>query len=369
MIIFIKTKNLIFITIAVIIVISVSLGSLNHISSYVMSDTPLDFIENDIYEIFMERNSAILDGNKAILMSFYDTDTKLGLWAYQHQYKKMMYLHQWADKQGIEFTKINSTIKMKQTKQHGESTNAIFNAFTQYYYEYIDEIGKENSFSIGTYHSITITEFEYGYKIAKEWYTDPFADSLHLDNIKSEDNKSYILSQGLRDFSDLHEGRKNALEYSDIYCGALPNLNNEFDYNKKYKNYNSLGGDCANFASQVLFEGGKFKKNSTWNYDTDGSRSWVNANALKDYLIYSGRGSLIVTGDYNKVLNLSYKLLPGDIIGYEKKGKVVHVSVIAGADSKGYTLVNCHNTDRYRVPWDLGWSNKSIKFWLIHVNY
>ena len=37
---------------------------------------------------------------------------------------------------------------------------------------------------------------------------------------------------------------------------------NEFKYNKKYRDYNPQGGDCANFASQILFEGGKFKKNS-----------------------------------------------------------------------------------------------------------
>ena len=140
-------------------------------------------------------------------------------------------------------------------------------------------------------------------------------------------------------------------------------------YNKKYKNYNGLGGDCANFASQVLYEGGKFKKTGSWNYEKDGSRAWVNAQGFKDYLIYSGRGSLIVHGTYDKVLKLSYKLLPGDIVGYEKKGKVIHVSVVTGADSRGYSLVNCHNTDRFKVPWDLGWSDKGIKFWLIRVNY
>ncbi|NLV63999.1 MAG: amidase domain-containing protein, partial [Clostridiaceae bacterium] len=79
--------------------------------------------------------------------------------------------------------------------------------------------------------------------------------------------------------------------------------------------------------------------------------------------------SLIVHGTYDKVLKLSYKLLPGDIVGYEKKGKVVHISVVTGADSRGYSLVNCHNTDRFKVPWDLGWSDKGIKFWLIRVNY
>jgi len=92
-------------------------------------------------------------------------------------------------------------------------------------------------------------------------------------------------------------------------------------------------------------------------------------NSFKSYSLDIVRASLVAQGTYNKVLKASYKLLSGDIVAYEKKGKVVHVSVVIGADSKGYTLVNCHNTDRNRVPWDLGWSDKGIKFWLIHVHY
>ena len=53
----------------------------------------------------------------------------------------------------------------------------------------------------------------------------------------------------------------------------------------------------------------------------------------------------------------------------QKKGDITHISVVTGADSKGYSLVTCHNTDRNNVPWDLGWSDKKIIFWLVHVNY
>ena len=86
-------------------------------------------------------------------------------------------------------------------------------------------------------------------------------------------------------------------------------------------------------------------------------------------MIYSGRATTIASGKYKDVLNASYKLLPGDYIAYERKGKVCHISVVTGADSKGYTLVNSHNTDRYRVPWDLGWSNSNIRFRLVRVHY
>ena len=61
-------------------------------------------------------------------------------------------------------------------------------------------------------------------------------------------------------------------------------------------------------------------------------------------------------------------MLPGDFVAYESKGDINHISMVTGVDSKGYPLVTCHNTDRYMVPWDLGWSNPKIKFWLVRTH-
>jgi len=57
------------------------------------------------------------------------------------------------------------------------------------------------------------------------------------------------------------------VEYADRYCGAAADEQYGYSYNKKYKNYNPLGGDCANFASQILYEGGKFKQTGAWRYE------------------------------------------------------------------------------------------------------
>ena len=206
--------------------------------------------------------------------------------------------------------------------------------------------------------------------ITKEWYDDPFADSLNLEDLKQESIKEFIMSQEAKEIADLNERRQNAIEYAHKYAGAASEEKYGFKYNKEYKNYNYEGGDCTNFISQVLYEGGGFKKNSTWNYNSSGAtRPWVNAQGFKDYILYSGRGSLIGNGDYEKVYKLSYKLLPGDIVSYDKKGKIAHTAVVTDIDSKGYPLVTCHNTDRNNVPWDLGWNDKNIKFWFIRVHY
>ncbi|MBB6216889.1 hypothetical protein HNQ80_002994 [Anaerosolibacter carboniphilus] len=319
--------------------------------------------------IFDTRNRAIMEQDTSLLDTMYDKGRRNGLWAYEHELKKMKYLHRWSEKQGIRFTKINANTMVKWVKKKDEGYTINLVTSTEYQYSYENDVEKNNLFRIGTYHSMDIRKLDETWVITREWYTDPFADSLQLDMEKSAEFKEYIQAQPSRDFADMGERRNNAVAYADAYCGAAGDEESGYSYNKKYKNYNPLGGDCANFASQILHEGGKFRKNGTWNYDGDGSKAWVNAQAFKNYMLYSGRASKIAYGSYEKVYKQAYQLLPGDFVAYEKNGKVTHISVVTGVDAKGYALVNCHNTDRYRVPWDLGWSNKGIKFWLVRVHF
>ena len=69
----------------------------------------------------------------------------------------------------------------------------------------------------------------------------------------------------------------------------------------------------------------------------------------------------------NKYANGAYTQLKiGDVICYEHK-KNSHISIVTGFDPKELPLVNSHSTDRYRVPWDMGWSDDSIKYWLVQI--
>lgn len=361
-----KRAKLIFVFLILILAINISFYK----DSPILTSVNID--ENNIQiieELLTTRNNALLNGNTEVIQSLYDRNTKLGAWAYEHQMKKMQYLNNWAEKQGIIFSDINSIFKIRSVKENGDTTSYNFICSTEYKYVYENEPEIENTFRIGTYHSLKIRKIDNTWLIVKEWYTDPFADSLEIENLKRDEFKEYILSSKPRDFSNLNQRRVNAVEYADRYCGAAADEEFGFSYNKKYRDYNPLGGDCANFASQILFEGGKFKKTGAWNYTNSGTKSWINAQAFKDYMLNSGRASVIAKGTYNQVFKASFKLLPGDFVAYEKKGKVTHISVVTGADSKGYSLVNCHNTDRYRVPWDLGWSNNNIKFWLVRIHY
>lgn len=338
---------------------------------YILADTNTqDEVKTVVENIFTIKNKAVLNKDLESIKQLYATDTRYGQWAYEYEQKKVKYINNWAEKQGVKFVDIIPKIVIKKSKLGDKKCSFSILCNTEYKYIYPDQPDQINSSRIGTYHSFQLTKRDDTWIITKEWYTDPFADSLSLESIKVDKIKEYIKIQPARDLSSISERRKNAKEYAEKYCGAATIEEYGFKYNKNYKDFNPEGGDCANFASQIFHEGGKFKETCAWNYD-NGSASgpWVNAGKFTYYMINSGRASVIATGSYDKVYQASYKLLPGDFVAYEKKGDITHVSVVTGADSKGYSLVTCHNTDRNNVPWDLGWSDKKIKFWLIRVNY
>ncbi|WP_083461289.1 amidase domain-containing protein [Cellulosilyticum ruminicola] len=321
-------------------------------------------------ELFQNRNACILASDLENLKSHYNLNIKVSLWAYESEAQKIKYFKNWCAKQGIKFNKIDSHIKLRKVKEKEPGLYGIlcFNS-TEFTYSYVDTPEVTNTFRLGTSHYMNLKADNDRYIITKEWYTDPFADSLNLENIKSDQIRKYILAQKKPDYT-IDSRTQCAVDYAHKYCGVSDNDEFLFKYNKAYKNFNPDGGDCANFASQILFEGGKFKKNGTWNYcDRNGTKAWVNAQAFKNYMVGSGRAGYITKGTYQEIYKAAYNLRPGDFVAYEKKGKIVHISTVTGLDSKGYPLVTCHNTDRLLVPYDLGWSNKNIRFHLINVYY
>lgn len=364
-----NTKILFIIANTIIITLLFSLFNIREERAFASETITKDEAKSIVENIFETRNKAILSKDLDSIQSLYATDTRNGKWAYEYEQRKVQYINNWAEKQGIKFVDIIPKVLIKRSKIGDKKCSFSILCNTEYRYIYPSQPELINSSRIGTYHIFQLTQKNDTWMITKEWYTDPFADSLSLESIKVDAIKEYIASQPPRDISNISERRKGAKEYAEKYCGAATIEEYGFKYNKKYRDFNPQGGDCANFASQILNEGAKFKETSAWNYDKgDASGPWVNAGKFTYYMLNSGRASVIAKGNYEKVYKESYKLLPGDFIAYEKKGDITHVSVVTGVDSKGYSLVTCHNSDRNNVPWDLGWSDKKIKFWLIRVN-
>lgn len=327
-------------------------------------------LESEIQEIFNKKDKAVLEGDGEGLKGIYNREGQKGLWAYENEIHRMKYLNQWINKQSARWSKIQSKVFLRRTKKNGDGYSVNLAITTEYEYIYSDSTKESNSFRICTYPSLDLVPRGDSWMVTMEWYSDPFINAFNMDTIDIEEIRQIILSGGKRDILNLSDRRLGVVKYVDEYSGVAKPPDYNFQYNSKYKNYNFLGGNCTNFASQTLYEGGGFSKTPTWNYSNgEGSRAWVNATDFNHYMLYSGRASLISKGTYEEVLKNSYKLLPGDYIAYEKKGKVAHIGIVSGIDSKGYSLVNTHNPDFHRVPWDLGWKGNGIKFWLVHVHY
>ena len=336
-----------------------------------LTEEPLSAeFQSIVSDIIKNRNFCIAHGDAENLKASYNLNVKVSLWAYESEVQKIKYLNNWCEKQAIQFDNIESTVKVRKVKEKENGVYGLlfFNS-TEFTYSYVDTPDVPNTFRLGTSHYMNLKKDGDRYIITKEWYTDPFADSLNLERLKTDEMRNFILNHHAPTYT-LNKRTQKAIDYAHQYCGLSTDSNYLFKYNKSYKNFNPDGGDCANFASQILHEGGGFKKNCTWNYNhREGTKAWVNAQGFKNYMVGSGRAGYIGRGTYSEIYKAAYQLRPGDFVAYEKRGKIVHISTVTGLDSKGYPLVTCHNTDRLLVPYDLGWSNKGIRFHLIDVYY
>lgn len=137
--------------------------------------------------------------------------------------------------------------------------------------------------------------------------------------------------------------------------------------NPDYYDFSDLGGDCTNFASQVLFAGYKemnYKPVSGWFYENLNSRtpSWTGVNELYNFLINNqGTGPKAVKTD---ILNVA----PGDLIqlDFDEDDRFDHTPVIVdtGDNTPQTLLVAAHTNDSDYRPLST-YNYKNIRF--LHI--
>lgn len=148
--------------------------------------------------------------------------------------------------------------------------------------------------------------------------------------------------------------RSRALDYALTYFA---------DYNPEYPDWNSSGGDCANFASQCLHYGGIPMVGSKGNTNNESmwysygntqnlknvSATWILANSFKNYWMQKSRYYYRYE-NYESAYNVAKV---GDIIQLITSNKVArHTYIVVGKDSNTKDLIlACHsaNTDRARL--------------------
>lgn len=395
-------KKKIAILLAVFLIIFSALFSLLKSDAIPTSTITKEQISQDLKEIFKIRDNATINGDIESIKSLFDMTTKVGTWAYEHEKVRTDYLNNWAQVRNVKFTEMSSDLKVERVSEKNGSVWIDFLHSAKFTYTYPQKPNQLQSFGIGSRRAVELVKKDDRWIIKREWYLDPFENRLEipqeLQNHLQQDSKPAnppVIANSLNFLrfevvpaSTTTEkklyNREKAVEYADKYSGATFGSGNNWRYNKKYRDFTYLGGDCTNFISQVLgdsTEGGGLRTDGGWFYSFGykgvggGTQSWVMAAALKSHLLYSGKAQLIKKGTLTEVSIPSSqfpegafkKLQLGDLICYEDKGVIDHFSVVTSFDPEGLPLVNSHTTDRYHVPWDLGWTSKNVRFLLLHI--
>ncbi|MFT9847672.1 amidase domain-containing protein [Aneurinibacillus sp. REN35] len=341
-------------------------------------------ISSFLTRLFQARTQLLIHNTPTVLDKFYRVEEKTSRYALQHERRRAQYIHTWAEKRGLLFTDASQSIRIARIQAQKDAATISLVHTLKLTYVYPDKESKPQSFGVGTRHSIKLKKINGTWYVAKEWYSDPIEENpntipshfvqpvLHHTDLVSK--KQQKTSSSKKKFN-----REKAVNYANKYAGAAWGAGNNHGYNPKYRDYHYEGGDCTNFASQVLGdpeEGGGLPMRGGWyyRYKRGGSTTWVQTDAFKHFLIRSGYGRVVAKGTYADIVKPSpshpqgalARLQPGDLIGYELKGDIDHFSIVVGRDDNGYLLVNSHTGDRYRVPWDLGWDQYTT-FILIHI--
>ena len=118
--------------------------------------------------------------------------------------------------------------------------------------------------------------------------------------------------------------------------------------NPKYYNFDPVGGDCTNFASQCIFAGigiMNYSKNNGWYYinGDEKSPSWTGVEFLYNFLI-SNEG----LGPHGRLMDIT-QLRIGDIVQLSFNGiKFSHTLVVVKNGNTIYdTLIAAHTFDAW----------------------
>ena len=144
--------------------------------------------------------------------------------------------------------------------------------------------------------------------------------------------------------------------YQSTYCPAdAVAYSNKYwsHYNPAYVNFNSVGGDCANFTSQAISAGGMDQKQGdvsskdAWFYTTGSlgggvSSSWIYCPTFVSH--FRQYGKYVESPSKDQVFT-------GSPVLYRTGSLWNHAVLCVGKDSAGTPIINSHNTDRYHMPY------------------
>jgi hypothetical protein len=348
------------------------------------SETELEIIHY-LNELFDLRTRFLLNkDDKLMLNPYYLSTENSSKYALKHEEIRKEYLHAWAAQRKMIFVRAESHIRIQRIIIEGDHARVYIVQSQKLQYTNTEPFSINQSFGVGTRHALMLIKKNGRWFVRKEWYSDPLNENPQQISKMDESFPNPLIHEHLKT-THLIKGksvyrRDRALAYANKYAGAAWGAENNNRYNKSYRDYTSMGGDCTNFASQVIGdpkEGGGLRMTDNWRYwfNSGGSHTWVQTDRFSHFLQYSGYVRIIAKGKFEEVTKATKKhpygaigeLKPGDLIAYILHGDDVdHFGILVGFDNFGYPLVNSHTADRYRVPFDLGWDHNT-RYQLIHI--
>lgn len=130
--------------------------------------------------------------------------------------------------------------------------------------------------------------------------------------------------------------RENAVDYAKTWANAR---------NSMYLNFDSIGGDCTNFASQCLFAGVgvmNYEKDIGWYYNSanDRAAAWTDAEYFRRFIMNNkNEGPFGISVPVNR-------LETGDFISLNNGIQYYHTLIVTGF-SNNTPLVAAHTDDAY----------------------
>ena len=149
-------------------------------------------------------------------------------------------------------------------------------------------------------------------------------------------------------FTDIQYNRIKAVEYAEKWA---------FSRNSRFGNFDDMGGDCTNFASQCIYAGCgvmNYTKNIGWYFNSmhDRSAAWSGVEFLYKFL-KNNTSKENSPGPYAEETNIAQIQL-GDIIQLgDNTGHFYHSLVVTGKNSGNdidSVFVTTHTYDSYMRP-------------------
>jgi hypothetical protein len=320
-------------------------------------------------ELLQREDDAVIAGDAAALAGVFTSSATASLRAAQN---RLQYVRDWAVARGARFVRVAVEVASRGARVSPDGatvqmTVTVSEAFT---YVWDTQPQSPQTFGLGTRRTLLLVREDGHWRIGAQTFIDPLDQETRLPGPATPGHAAYAPSPLPPPGGHPGYDPAGAVRYADTFCGSAPGCGNGGLYNSEFRDYNSGGGDCTNFASQILHVGGGIPQDGVWRYigglEGDGTLAWLRAPSLLAFLLARGRAEVLARGTYAQLVARGADghapadaLAAGDMIAYFEGGRVVHFGLVAGRDAGAYPVVDTHTADRYHVPWDLGWDHST----------